>query len=133
MKSLSCPKCGGNLEPVMYEIIEVDRCCQCNGIWFDSSEAENLKKLRGSEKIDIGTLDKEQENQKEELDTHILCPHCNIPMIKMLDFDKHPIWYETCPQCQGIWFDAGEFKKFKDNFAQPKLLSKALNILRLKK
>lgn len=130
MKSLSCPKCGGKLEPVMYEIIEVDRCCQCNGIWFDSSEAENLKKLRGSEQIDIGKVD--NENQKEELETHILCPHCNIPMIKMLDFDKHPIWYETCPQCEGIWFDAGEFKKFKDNFSQPKLLSKALNILRLK-
>ncbi|MDJ0729111.1 MAG: zf-TFIIB domain-containing protein [Crocosphaera sp.] len=131
MKSLSCPKCGGKLEPVIYEDIEVDRCCQCSGIWFDSSEAENLKKLRGSENIDIGKLDRE--NHKEVLDTHIPCPHCDISMIKMFDLDKHPLWYETCPQCQGIWFDAGEFKKFKDNFSQPKLLSQALNVFRLKK
>ncbi|MEL4893869.1 zf-TFIIB domain-containing protein [Crocosphaera sp. Alani8] len=131
MKPLICPKCGGNLEPVMYEIIEVDRCCQCNGIWFDSSEAENLKNLRGSEKIDIGQLD--NENQKEVLDSHIPCPRCNTPMVKMFDFDKHPIWYETCPNCQGIWFDAGEFKKFKDNFSQPKMLSQAWNMLRLRK
>ncbi|MDJ0599668.1 MAG: zf-TFIIB domain-containing protein [Crocosphaera sp.] len=131
MKVLRCPKCQGKLEPVMYEDIEVDRCCQCNGIWFDFSEAENLKKLRGSENIDIGKLD--QENQKEVLDTPIPCPRCDISMIKMFDLDKHPIWYETCPQCQGIWFDAGEFKKFKDNFSQPKLLSQALNVFRLKK
>ncbi len=131
MTLLSCPKCGARLEAIIYEDIEVDRCCQCHGIWFDSSEAENLKKLRGSENIDIGKLD--EENQKEVLDNQILCPHCHISMTKILDLDKHPIWYETCPQCHGIWFDAGEFKKFKDNFTRPKLLSQALNVFRLKK
>ena len=133
MKSLKCPKCGGTLEAIMYEGIEVDRCCQCKGIWFDSSEAENLKKLKGSEKIDIGNLNTENPTETETLDTNIPCPHCNISMIKMFDLDKHPIWYETCPQCQGIWFDAGEFKKFKDNFSQPKLLSKAIRVFGLKK
>ncbi|ACB53089.1 hypothetical protein cce_3741 [Crocosphaera subtropica ATCC 51142] len=131
MKVLRCPKCRGKLEPIIYEGIEVDRCCQCSGIWFDSSEAENLKKLRGSEKIDIGHLS--QKNDKEVLETDVFCPHCDLAMIKMFDIDKHPIWYETCPQCQGIWFDAGEFKKFKDNFAHPKLLSKALNLFGFKK
>ncbi|MDJ0846113.1 zf-TFIIB domain-containing protein [Crocosphaera sp.] len=130
MKLLRCPKCGGKLEAITYEDIEVDRCCQCNGIWFDSSEADNLKQLKGSENIDIGRL---RDNQKEVLDTDIPCPHCHIAMVKMFDLDKHPIWYETCPQCQGIWFDAGEFKKFKDNFSRPKLLSRALNFFRLKK
>ncbi|MDJ0508067.1 MAG: zf-TFIIB domain-containing protein [Crocosphaera sp.] len=131
MKSLKCPKCGGTLEAIMYEDIEVDRCCQCTGIWFDSSEAENLKRLKGSEKIDIGDLNTEKAT--ETLDATIPCPRCHVSMIKMLDLDKHPIWYETCPQCQGIWFDAGEFKKFKDNFSQPKLLSKAMRVFRFKK
>lgn len=131
MKLLSCPKCRGKLEPIIYEGIEVDRCCQCKGIWFDFSEAENLKKVRGSETIDIGQLNRE--NHKETLDTDIICPRCNIAMIKLLDIDKHPIWYETCPQCQGIWFDAGEFKKFKDNFSHSKLLSRTLNLFRFKK
>jgi Zn-finger nucleic acid-binding protein len=131
MKILMCPKCRGELEAIIYEGIEVDRCCQCTGIWFDSSEADNLKNIKGSENIDIGKIN--EETQKESLDTQIPCPHCDVSMMKMLDIDKHPIWYETCPQCQGIWFDAGEFKKFKDNFSSPKLLSKALNIFRLRK
>lgn len=131
MAALVCPKCGGELQAIIYEDIEVDRCCQCSGIWFDSLEAEQLKDLKGSENIDIGKFD--WENHQGSLEDRINCPRCAIPMIKILDFDKHPIWYEHCPQCQGIWFDPGEFKKFKDNFSEPKLLSKALNVFRFKK
>ncbi|MEA5535886.1 zf-TFIIB domain-containing protein [Crocosphaera sp. XPORK-15E] len=131
MKMLMCPKCGGELQTIIYEDIEVDRCCQCAGIWFDSSEAEELKRRKGSENIDIGKLN--WENHQEALDAQIPCPRCGISMIKMLDLDKHPIWYETCSQCQGIWFDAGEFKKYKDNFPKQGLLSKAIKAFRLKK
>lgn len=130
MKVLSCPKCEGELQSVVYDDIEIDRCCQCSGIWFDSSEAEQLKQLKGSESIDVGQLN--LENQKQSLEENVYCPRCQVPMIKILDFDKYPIWYETCPQCQGIWFDSGEFKKFKDNFSQH-LLSRAFNLFRFKK
>ena len=44
-------------------------------------------------------------------------------MQKMLDVDRYSIWYEQCTQCRGIWLDAGEFKKFKQNFQPHNLMN----------
>ena len=49
-----CPKCEHDLEVVSYNDIEVDRCTNCFGIWFDHREQDELKKLQGAESIDIG-------------------------------------------------------------------------------
>ena len=46
MTQMQCPKCEGSLEAVVYAEIEVDRCTTCKGIWFDSQEAQKLKKLK---------------------------------------------------------------------------------------
>ena len=39
---MKCPKCGGDLKAEQYHNIEVDRCVECSGIWFDKGEAESL-------------------------------------------------------------------------------------------
>ena len=114
MNSTICPKCGGSLEPVVCAGIEVDRCLSCKGIWFDSLEAEQLKAIQGSESLDIG--DPETGSQLDQLTRDIECPRCEVKMTRMVDIDLYCIWYETCPKCHGVWLDAGEFKKFKDNF-----------------
>ncbi len=115
MKPLKCPKCKGKLESIVYETIEVDRCCQCQGIWFDQTEAESLKKKQGSEKIDLGNPN--SPSNQDRVNPTLKCPRCRTTLIKMLDLDKYQIWYEKCPNCQGIWLDAGEFSQFKQNFA----------------
>ena len=33
--------------------VEIDRCAQCFGIWFDQLEKEDLRKLEGTEAFDI--------------------------------------------------------------------------------
>ncbi|WP_267384457.1 zf-TFIIB domain-containing protein [Cyanobacterium sp. uoEpiScrs1] len=126
-----CPKCGGNLEKIIYEETEVDRCCQCLGIWLDSLEAEQLKNIKGSEIIDSGNF--QEENPSESLQKKVNCPRCQISMIKILDFDEYPLWYETCLKCHGLWFDAGEFQQFKQNFQHTGYLARAIKILRLRK
>ncbi len=131
MNPLICPKCGGNLEKIIYQDIEVDRCCQCQGIWFDSLEAEQLKSIKGSESIDSGNF--QGENAAQSLQESVNCPRCQEKMLKMLDFDKYPIWYETCLKCHGLWFDAGEFQQFKHNFQNKGLLDRAIKILRFNK
>ncbi|MDY6783766.1 MAG: zf-TFIIB domain-containing protein [Cyanobacteriota bacterium] len=111
---MTCPKCSGQLEQTTYAEIEVDRCTKCAGIWFDSQEAEALKTIQGSESLDIGTT-----NAKSELDARdrdLPCPRCRVAMMRMLDLDRHKIWYECCPKCGGMWLDAGEFRQFKQNF-----------------
>lgn len=39
---LRCPKCGGTLTEIQYEVVKVDRCESCNGIFFDAGEVEQL-------------------------------------------------------------------------------------------
>lgn len=111
MSQLKCPKCKGSLEQVLYGNIEVDRCTDCKGIWFDSFEIEELKKVEGSESIDIGKVETGSKfNQMGDIN----CPKCGARMTKMVDLKQSHIWYEKCPVCYGSWFDAGEFKDLKE-------------------
>ena len=105
---MKCPKCGGELVPVVQDNIEVDRCNQCGGLWFDRMEADKLRKARGSANaIDTGDAKVgEQHNQQGKIE----CPRCHTQMIRMVDLEQHHIWYESCTVCYGRWFDAGEFK-----------------------
>lgn len=111
MSQMHCPKCEGTLEAVVYADIEVDRCTHCKGIWFDSLEAQTLKKTKGSESIDIGDP---KIGSKLDAIGNIDCPKCHTLMTKMVDPKQTHLWYEKCPVCYGIWFDAGEFKDYKE-------------------
>ncbi len=111
MSPIQCPKCQGSLEAVVFSNIEVDRCTDCRGIWFDSQEAQNLRDIKGSETIDIG--DPTTGRKFDEIGD-INCPKCKTKMTKMVDLRQTHIWYEKCPVCYGIWFDAGEFKDYKE-------------------
>ena len=108
---MNCPKCEAAMEKVAYGSIEVDRCTQCEGIWFDMLEAEHLKDMAGSEAIDIG--DPALAKKFNEME-HVKCPVCQAEMIGMVDAQQPHIWYEGCPVCYGLFFDAGEFKDFKE-------------------
>ncbi len=107
---MNCPKCSAAMEKVQYESIEVDRCTDCKGIWFDMLEQEHLKALEGSEEIDIG--DPEVGKQTNIVD-RIACPVCDTPMIRMVDGRQPHIWFESCTVCYGVFFDAGEFRDYK--------------------
>ncbi|NEO35458.1 MAG: zf-TFIIB domain-containing protein [Moorea sp. SIOASIH] len=111
MTQLKCPKCEGTLEAVVYSTIPVDRCTSCQGIWFDSMEAQLLKEIKGSEIIDTG--DPKTGSKFNEI-RDINCPKCQTKLTKMVDIKQTHIRYEKCPVCYGIWFDAGEFKDYKE-------------------
>ena len=108
---MHCPKCNSKMEKVEYNAIEVDRCTNCKGIWFDMLEAEQLKEMRGSEKIDIG--DQEIGEKYNKIDK-VNCPKCNTLMAKMVDNNQPHIWYESCDICYGMFFDAGEFRDYNE-------------------
>lgn len=104
---MKCPKCGGELQQVSQDAIQVDRCAQCGGLWFDMLEADRLLKQRSGAAVDIGSeTTGEEHNQQGKIE----CPRCHTQMIRMVDMQQHHIWYESCPVCYGKWFDAGEFR-----------------------
>lgn len=114
---MQCPKCEAVMHLIEYGGISVDRCSQCNGLWFDMLEHEHLKALEGSESIDIedprGALGKQGAKVKDDR-IPIDCPVCSIPLLRMVDREQPHIWYEACATCFGVFFDAGEFRDFKE-------------------
>ena len=104
---MNCPKCNHEMKIDRFDSVQIDRCTNCYGIWFDLAEQEQLKKMKGSEAIDIGKKNIGKEFNKIR---DINCPICNVKMIAMRDAGQHHIEYEKCGSCHGVFFDAGEFK-----------------------
>jgi len=109
--TLKCPKCAADMEKVQFEQIEVDRCTACKGLWFDMLEREHLATLKNAESIDTGTPHQEKREEKVKAD----CPRCHTRMIRMVDHQQPHIWFESCPVCYGVFYDAGEFRDYKSH------------------
>ena len=109
---MNCPKCKAPFETLDHAGITVDRCSGCAGLWFDMLDKEDLQRIEGSERIDIGH---EQVGADYNRIRHIDCPACRQAMIPMVDKDQFHIAYESCPSCYGTFFDAGEFRDLKEH------------------
>jgi Zn-finger nucleic acid-binding protein len=110
-RKLDCPKCKAAMETVTFQDIQIDRCTACKGLWFDALEKEHLDLLKGAESIDTGPAHVEKRDEV----VRISCPVCHEPMIRMVDHQQPHIWYESCPVCYGMFFDAGEFREHKEH------------------
>ena len=108
---MDCPKCDSKMEDVTFHNITVERCTQCKGIWFPGVEHKELKAFKGSDSIDTGSEDlgKQYDEMK---DVH--CPVCDTVMNRVADRFQHYIHYEVCRKGHGTFFDAGEFREYKD-------------------
>jgi len=104
---MKCPKCISPMVKVTFGCIEVDRCTDCQGLFFDEFEKEQLRKLNGADTLDIGDVKTGREFNKVD---RINCPRCTSLMIRMVDLEQPHIWFEHCTVCGGSFFDAGEFK-----------------------
>jgi len=97
------------MEPLTLNDVEVDRCTKCFGLFFDHLEKETLKKIAGSEALDVGD-EYVGATYNEIMD--VPCPRCRMKMDHVLHTDPFEIKFESCPSCKGAYFDAGEFKDY---------------------
>jgi uncharacterized protein len=49
---MRCPKCGMSLAEIDYKGLSIDKCTDCDGIWLDAGELEEISAL------EKGALDK---------------------------------------------------------------------------
>jgi Zn-finger nucleic acid-binding protein len=110
-QTLNCPKCKAAMEKVAFGGTTVDRCVTCKGLWFDAREHEHLKEAEGSEAIDTGS---KGGSPPMPPGAKVMCPVCHTPMIQMSDHNQPHLKYESCTVCYGVFFDAGEFRDFKE-------------------
>jgi Zn-finger nucleic acid-binding protein len=117
---INCPKCGSPMGKVTFSSVVVDRCTSCRGLWFDAREHERLKAMEGSEEIDPGPPEgskaaKASAEDKRVGDAKMNCPVCHTRLIRMVDHQQPHIHFESCTVCHGSFFDAGEFRDYKEH------------------
>ena len=39
---MKCPKCGHDLQTILFRGVSIDRCFHCHGTWLDAGELETL-------------------------------------------------------------------------------------------
>jgi serine/threonine protein kinase len=101
-----CGKCGGPFEALFQEGLIVDRCSSCAGSWVDHGEVVRLLgeySLRTSHAVSSAAPER-----AAPLDAVVgSCPTCRIGLRAFAVPDR-PASLEICPDCFGVWFDAGE-------------------------
>jgi Zn-finger nucleic acid-binding protein len=110
---MECPKCP--LHPEM-EVkthgrkIAINRCPECGGIFALPDVLEQIKKEWFADWMDYG---KEHKAKAFNQLTDISCPACNVKMEHISDPKQKHLQLERCPQCEGMYFDAGEMTDWK--------------------
>ena len=109
--TLRCPKCGSEMVRVSFRGVEIDRCTNCGGLWFDVLEHEELRKLEGSESLDTGNAAVSRALHQRQ--SAYPCPRCGTPLTRIADLHQPHIHLEKCSRDYGVFFDAGEFHDWK--------------------
>ena len=109
---MRCPKCPGNMEAQTYgRMIVLHRCDSCGGLFCAPDVLLEMKREWMSE-IVLDSGSRKLGSVLNEVED-INCPDCGIRMDKTYDRHQTHIWFESCPQCEGIYLDAGEFSDLK--------------------
>ena len=115
---MKCPRTGSSLKTVKVGKISVDVSEQCGGVFFDNLELDKF-----DEKHEIrGEVLVEHLSQFEahilDADKRINCPKCeDVVMMRRFYSPKQVLEIDECPNCAGIWLDAGELELLRENFS----------------
>jgi uncharacterized protein len=110
---MMCPKCDSSMSQVSAPYgSAVDRCDNCHGLFVGETALASLERRwffwPSSDPHEIDSGDAaigKQYNLQGEID----CPACQQTRMTPLSVPQQPhIWVERCPQCAGVFFDAGE-------------------------
>ena len=100
---MKCPACDAMLVVLEHEMVEVDYCLRCRGVWLDAGE---LELLFGGAEACTAFLSGGHPAQTHEKSRN--CPRCGRRMTKEATPGQEPICYDRCPRQHGLWLDPGE-------------------------
>jgi Zn-finger nucleic acid-binding protein len=114
---MKCTKCGGEFQTKKLKGIEIDQCSNCNSIWLDYNELDQLEdtvwdhdELKGS--LFYGTQP-----------SSILCPKCG-KMMQKINYRFYDLELEICPDSHGFYLDANEEKRILELIKKEKKATK---------
>ena len=115
---MNCPVCAATLTPVKAGSITVDVCLGgCGGIWFDNFELQKFDQPCETAGEMLVTL-KKRDDLQIDYNQRRNCPVCaGIRMMRHFYSPRRRVEVDECPNCGGIWLDAGELALIREEHA----------------
>jgi Zn-finger nucleic acid-binding protein len=98
---LDCPKDGVEFEAKEDDVVSLNRCTDCGGIWLDVADLNRIllrHNMPGLEKLGGHANIEEIAGQ---------CPVCNVDLVVVEGGPHKSLRYDTCESCGGIWLEQG--------------------------
>ena len=105
-----CPVCKTDMFVLEFELIEIDHCPVCGGVWLDSGELELMGERAGALRGDLFAALGRQKGVKPGGRPKRRCPVCRRGLLEVRTPGERPIVIDRCPREHGLWFDRGELK-----------------------
>jgi Zn-finger nucleic acid-binding protein len=122
---LKCPACTQDLTPYTDDLTKlvIDGCFYCGGMWFDEDE---LRKLFTSPKLRSKFLFPTDTFKVKIKDAPEVRKCCRCEDQALQGVDTGDITVDECPECHGIWLDAGEILRLVERFDKGEFDKKCL-------
>ncbi|MEN6386218.1 MAG: zf-TFIIB domain-containing protein [Phycisphaerales bacterium] len=101
---MNCPACQNPMIVLELDMVEIDHCSQCGGIWLDSGELEQLFEDSKQAEALINSF-KTRQGVAENIHQ---CPICLKQMEKAAASSE--IIIDRCSKRHGLWFDKNELQ-----------------------
>lgn len=112
---MNCPACNAALVEKKAGPVTVDVCVDgCAGIWFDNFELQKMDD--GSDSAGEALLSLSPRTTPSVTEKRS-CPRCpGVRLRRFFHSVKKQVEIDECPQCAGIWLDAGELSRLRATF-----------------
>jgi len=100
---MNCPKCEIiELKQVLIgqNKLELERCPQCKGIWFELGELNLIPGFKGETHSAV---------PKHAIQKAIQCPKCHVGLYEFC-YPNTVTLVDQCKSCSGLWLDNDEWK-----------------------
>ena len=104
---MNCPKCNVNLTQKTYKDLEIDACPNCEGMWLDFNELDQLEDSVFSKDEFKGTM------ILSTFPSSLNCAKCGKTM-KGFKYRYYDLLLDFCDEKHGFWLDKGEEERVLD-------------------
>ena len=125
---MKCPRCANQLQQVTEQNVTLDVCANgCGGVWFDNFEIKKFDEPHEPASDKLIKIERDS-SVSVNLEEKLNCPKCeNMPMMRHFFSVKRKVEVDECPQCAGIWLDAGELGQMRTLFESEEQRNKAFD------
>ncbi|MBN2407454.1 MAG: zf-TFIIB domain-containing protein [Elusimicrobia bacterium] len=103
---MNCPRCSAVLDDHILQGKIYHKCDGCGGLWFDRGELAQIKQEKNWFTIDSAANPSAARINEGDMK----CPRDGFNLRSIEYEHETGVKVDICPECEGLWLDAGEVK-----------------------